>query len=176
MPLSRTEYANAGDSELLQHIKVQRWDDAMNCLKEQAHIPDEYHNFPLHVALGYQAPDTVVLALLQHYPDATRQHGSDDWLPLHVAAMYGCSVVVMDALIRSNPCALDDRGQTSSSSNNNTTGEETAKSIKGRTPRHFAGRFEHNRPLLERSTDEWQQLIAATAATTTRTPSSDPTA
>ncbi|MGK3745224.1 MAG: hypothetical protein ACI8RD_012964 [Bacillariaceae sp.] len=30
---------------------------------------------------------------------------------------------------------------------------------KGRSPRHFSTRFEHNRELLERSTEEWKKEL-----------------
>ena len=145
MTLSEHEYSNDGDSKLLRLIKAREWADASSLLPQEADRPDEFGNLPLHAAIGYQAPDAVILKVLQSYPGATRVHGTDEWLPLHVAAMYGCSERVMEELIRANPDALDDRGQ--------------ASSIKGRTPRHFLSRFEHNRHLLSRPTEEWKTII-----------------
>ena len=108
---------------------------------------DIYNNTALHAALGYQAPDDIILHLLQVHPDAAKVHGSNDWLPLHIAAMYGCSSNVMTALILTYPEGLDDRGE----------GEgEGGNSIKGRTPRHFQNRFPHNRSLLAQTTEEWR--------------------
>ena len=103
---------------------------------------DIYENTALHAAIGYQAPDDILLTLLDQYPDATRIHGANAWLPLHVAAMWGASPRVMTALIEQYPQALDDRGE---------------GGIKGRTPRHFRDRLPHNKELLERSTEEWIQ-------------------
>ena len=106
---------------------------------------DIYNNTALHAALGYQAPDDIILHLLQVHPDAAKVHGSNDWLPLHIAAMYGCSSNVMTALILTYPEGLDDRGE-----------GEGGSSIKGRTPRHFQNRFPHNRSLLAQTTEEWR--------------------
>jgi len=82
--------------------------------------------------------------MLAANPSACQVHGTDDWLPLHIAAMWGASTEIMTALIRTYPDGLDDSGQ----SNN-----------KGRSPRHFSTRFEHNRVLLERSTIDWRNDI-----------------
>jgi len=115
-------------------------------LEEKPHLtkePDEHGNTPLHSAIGFKCPDSLLLKLLDANPDACRVNGTDDWLPLHVAAMWGVSTEVMEALILTHPEALDDSGQTSN---------------KGRSPRHFSARFEHNRELLERSTGEWKKL------------------
>ncbi|KAL7573362.1 hypothetical protein ACA910_011722 [Epithemia clementina (nom. ined.)] len=197
MTISPQDYANTGDSELLQYIKTKQWDKAMSLVNDndndnvndndsdnhnnQVAQPDEYNNLPLHAALGFQAPDDLILTLLHRYPNATAVHGTDDWLPLHIAAMYGCSSTVLQALIETYPQALDDRGQFPSSSsspssdtnkNNNNNKNNNKNNIKGRTPRHFAGRFEHNRPLLERSTEEWQAMIAAASSSSSSSSSS----
>ena len=148
MTISPHDYANSEDSILLQHIKAQQWDEAMTCVHDYSHVPDEYGNLPLHAAVGFQAPDDLILNLLDQYPTATQQPGSDDWLPLHIAAMYGCSTAVLEALIRAYPQGLDHRGQQQEQDK----GQPSSSLVKGRTPRHFAARFEHNRALLERST------------------------
>lgn len=150
MTLAETEYADSADSELLQRIKAKDWINVQSILNndpESAKLPDVYDNLPLHAAIGYQAPTDVLLAVFQAYPEATRVHGTDDWLPLHIAAMWGVSAPAMEALIRAHPQALDDSGQPGS--------------IKGRTPRHFSGRFQHNTALLERSTEDWIRVIEA---------------
>ena len=147
MPLSQHEFADEEDNILFRAIKAKDWQKVRE-LTTTANMPNEkllqeldcYDNTALHAAIGYQAPDEIVLALLEGYPQATRIHGANDWLPLHVAAMWGSSRVVMTKLIREYPQGLDDRGQ---------------GGIKGRTPRHFKDRFVHNKELLERSTKDW---------------------
>ena len=146
MTLSLEEYADKEDSLLLKLIKMQDWTAVESLMKEKsnlAQVPDIYDNLPLHVAIGYKAPERILMDLLEAYPQATKIHGTDDWLPLHVAAMWGVPSIVMEALILAHPQALDDPGE---------------KGIKGRTPRHFSGRFQHNTKLLERSTEEWVRL------------------
>jgi ankyrin repeat protein len=146
MTLGEEEFANNDDSQLLKQIKMQKWEVATSLIsKDSASLPDIYGNLPIHAAIGYQAPESLILTLLKAYPQAAHVHGTDDWLPLHVAAMWGVSTDVMEVLIRQNPKALDDPGETG---------------IKGRTPRHFSSRFAHNKELLERSTVDWIQLIA----------------
>jgi hypothetical protein len=163
MTLAAEDYADRSDSELLRLIKVKKWEAVQSMLNDNkkktpdddegtttnlpvvlAKVPDVYDNLPLHAAIGYQAPDELILSLLECFPEATQVHGSDDWIPLHIAAMWGVSATVMEALIRAYPQALDDTGEAG---------------IKGRTPRHFSRRFPHNTALLERSTADWMQLI-----------------
>mmetsp|Transcript_10197 Transcript_10197/g.24517 ORF Transcript_10197/g.24517 Transcript_10197/m.24517 type:complete len:196 (-) Transcript_10197:258-845(-) len=184
MPLSQSDFANDGDSPLLVAIKAQRWDEASKHLglvpqpasaaaggdadgdggeQDMVKIPDEYGNLPLHAAIGFKAPDTFLLKLIDANPSASEVHGSDDWTPLHIAAMYGCSLKVMKALILANPKALDDDG---SYSNSNTdkdgsgTSSGSGSGIKRKTPRHYAGRHSPEiKELLLRPTDEWMKLI-----------------
>lgn len=149
MGLSVEEYANQQDSELMVLIKTSKWQEVRNLLQTPAGQTmttqkDVYDNLPLHFSLGYRSPDDIVLSILSMNPSATRVHGTDYWLPLHIAAMWGSSSQVMEELIACFPEALEDTGE---------------PGIKGRTPRHFAGRFEHNRLLLERSIEEWKKII-----------------
>jgi len=147
MTLSENEYASKDDSELFQAIKTMKWPLVETLLQERPELarePDEYGNMPLHSAIGFKCPDLVLLKVLDAHPGACRIHGTDDWLPLHIAAMWGVSTTVMEALILTHPDGLDDSGQ---STNN-----------KGRSPRHFSTRFQHNQELLERSTEEWKKL------------------
>lgn len=141
MPLAEADFADQEDNSLFRHIKTKQWGNLDYSL---ANTRDRYGNTPLHAALGYQAPDDVLVRLLTAYPDAVKVHGSDEWLPLRVAAMWGASTPICEQLIRAYPAALDDRGQ---------------EGIKGRTPRHFSARFPHNKELLERSTQEWIEII-----------------
>eukprot|EP00586_Coscinodiscus_wailesii_P006902 CAMPEP_0172488898 /NCGR_PEP_ID=MMETSP1066-20121228/18615_1 /TAXON_ID=671091 /ORGANISM="Coscinodiscus wailesii, Strain CCMP2513" /LENGTH=194 /DNA_ID=CAMNT_0013256399 /DNA_START=83 /DNA_END=668 /DNA_ORIENTATION=+ len=139
MTLSADEYADANDSDLMVLIKASKWDAVRTLLQTPSgqamtFQPDVFGNLPLHFCLGYRGPDDIVLTVLSMNEGATRVHGTDYWLPLHVAAMWGSSSAVTEKLIRCFPGALDDTAQ---------------PGIKGRTPRHFAGRFEHNRKLLE---------------------------
>jgi ankyrin repeat protein len=145
MPLS--DYSNDGDNELVRSIKSKNWDHVRIILDTSPQLArkcDEYGNTPLHASVGFLAPDDVTLQLIDIYPDAVQAHGTEDWLPLHVAAMWGSSSKIIQRLIRLHPCGLDDRGSGGS---------------KGRTPRHFAARVPENRELLERSTAEWQAII-----------------
>lgn len=158
MPLSQTEFPDADDSVLLRAIKLEKWAEVrsfvrVRVVKEEPASSqadqlvrelDAYGNTALHAALGYKAPDDILLRLIQLYPEATRQHGTDDWLPLHVAAMWGSSSSVLQAIIRAYPEGLDDPGE---------------GGIKGRTPRHFSGLFPHNKELLERSTSDWMASL-----------------
>mmetsp|Transcript_14195 Transcript_14195/g.16515 ORF Transcript_14195/g.16515 Transcript_14195/m.16515 type:complete len:105 (-) Transcript_14195:694-1008(-) len=95
MTLSEAEYANSGDNVLLQHIKCKRWEEATKLLETvkgqtMAQEADDFNNLPLHAAIGYKAPDNFLLRLLECYPLATRKHGTDDWLPLHIAGESSC--------------------------------------------------------------------------------------
>lgn len=147
MTLSVSQYAEESDSELFQAIKSQKWVIVEELVRKEptlTTIDDEYGNTPLHSAIGYKCPDELILKILDANPRACQVHGTDDWLPLHIAAMWGVSPEIMKALIRAYPEGLDDFGQDSS---------------KGRTPRHFSKRFGHNRELLERTTEEWKKEV-----------------
>lgn len=149
MTLSQSEYANKEDSELFQAIKTQKWSQVEHLLEVEPHLtkePDEHGNLPLHSAIGFRCPDPLLLKLLCANPEACRVHGTDEWVPLHIAAMWGVSREIMESLILTYPEALDNSGQTS---------------IKGKSPRHFSTRFGHNRDLLERSTEEWKARQAS---------------
>jgi hypothetical protein len=149
MPLAQEEFADQTDNELFVAIKLLKWPNVKTLIEEKPYLVcelDTYGNSVLHAAIGYKAPDDILLRFLQIFPAAATVHGTEDWTPLHVAAMWGCSTPVMDALIRANPAALDDVGQ---------------GGIKGRTPRHFSDRFPHNKELLNRTTEDWIALIAA---------------
>ena len=151
MVLQQSEFAASDDNALFQLLKTKNWDAALHILQdgvlpELARETDRYGNTPLHTAIGFQAPDALLQRLLDLYPEATGVHGTDYWLPLHIAAMWGSSTDIMERLIRLNPQALDDRGE---------------PGIKGRTPRHFAPRFDdQRREMLERSTADWLALCA----------------
>jgi hypothetical protein len=130
---------------LMQMVKQKNWSKALSFLmtdygRDIVTHQDEFNNTLLHIALGYRAPEEFLLKVIELYPEATQIKGVDDWLPLHVAAMWGCSANVMEAIIREYPEALDKAGE------------------KGRTPRHFSERFAHNKELLQRTTAEWLSL------------------
>lgn len=144
MPLSEQEFANQDDNILFQLIKKKQWQKGSVLLPTLANSRDRYGNTPLHDALGFQAPTSFIVALLKEYPEACRVHGTDDWLPLHVAAMWGSSPHVVERLIRHYPQALDNVG---------------CGGIKGRTPRHVSNNFPANKQLLERPTQEWLDMV-----------------
>ena len=107
MTLSESEYASKSDSELFQAIKTQKWHLVEKLLEEEPHLAskeDEFGNLPLHSAIGFKCPDDdLLLKLLAANPKACQVHGTDDWLPIHIAAMWGVSTDVMTALIRTYP-------------------------------------------------------------------------
>ena len=81
MVLSESQYANETDSELIKLIKAKNWssvrtilesEDASSCVK----ILDQYGNSALHTAIGYKAPDEILLNLIKIYPDACKIHGT----------------------------------------------------------------------------------------------------
>ena len=150
MVIPQSSYAASDDNALFQLLKTQNWDMASNLLSEGAQPElaretDRYGNTPLHTAIGFQAPSSLLRRLLDLHPGAAHVHGTDDWLPLHVAAMWGSSADVLERLIRLHPDALDDQGE---------------PGIKGRTPRHFAPRFDDaRREMLERPTAEWRAHV-----------------
>mmetsp|Transcript_1950 Transcript_1950/g.3516 ORF Transcript_1950/g.3516 Transcript_1950/m.3516 type:complete len:158 (+) Transcript_1950:183-656(+) len=152
MPLAKEDYADSEDNDLFCAIKNCDWTAAQALLrteegKQMANEQDAFSNTPLHAALGYKAPDEFIIDLLNTNKKAITIHATgNEWLPLHVAAMYGSSAKVMELIIRAYPQALDDPGE---------------GGIKGRTPRHFSQRFPHNRELLDRSTDEWVAIVIA---------------
>eukprot|EP00544_Gedaniella_sp_CCMP2646_P010215 CAMPEP_0202481756 /NCGR_PEP_ID=MMETSP1361-20130828/1244_1 /ASSEMBLY_ACC=CAM_ASM_000849 /TAXON_ID=210615 /ORGANISM="Staurosira complex sp., Strain CCMP2646" /LENGTH=157 /DNA_ID=CAMNT_0049109345 /DNA_START=124 /DNA_END=597 /DNA_ORIENTATION=+ len=152
MPLAKEDYADSEDNDLFRAIKNCDWTEAQALLrteegKQMANEQDSFSNTPLHAALGYKAPDEFIIDLLNTNKKAITIHATgNEWLPLHVAAMYGSSAKVMELIIRAYPQALDDPGE---------------GGIKGRTPRHFSQRFPHNRELLDRSTDEWVAIVKA---------------
>ena len=131
---------------LLNVVKQEEWTTAESfletaCARDIIGYRDDFGNSLLHIALGFKAPDDFLLKLIEMDPEATQVSGVDGWYPLHVAAMWGCSSVVLDALIRHYPEALD------------------ISSDNGRTPRQFSDRFAHNKVALERTTVEWLSII-----------------
>jgi hypothetical protein len=145
MPLSEEEYADRDDNVLFVAIKKKDWRTASVFIDHYADSRDCFGNTPLHAALGFKAPDQLLMELIRRNPEACKVHGTDDWLPLHVAAMWGSSSAFMEILIRQYPEALDDCGQ---------------GGVKGKTPRLYSRMFPANRALLEKSTEEWKALAA----------------
>jgi len=148
MVLAKEDYIDITDSKLLKSIKQRDWKKVEAIIdseegKELATIRDAFDNVPLHAAIGYQAPDDIILRLLDIYPDGCKVNGTDERLPLHIASMWGSSPRVVEALILAHPHGLDDVGE---------------GGLKGRTPRYFAPNQPHLKDLLERPTEEWIEL------------------
>mmetsp|Transcript_17275 Transcript_17275/g.24955 ORF Transcript_17275/g.24955 Transcript_17275/m.24955 type:complete len:172 (+) Transcript_17275:132-647(+) len=131
------------ENVLFKLIKQMKWKKARPFLlnvygKQMAGEQDDHGNTPLHTAIGYRAPADFILDLIKANPYACQIRGPDDWLPLHVAAMWNSTTEVMEALIKEYPEALD------------------RKTSKGRTPRHFSRGS--NKELLNKTTEEWVNL------------------
>lgn len=100
MPLAKEDYADSEDNDLFCAIKKCDWTQAQALLatvegKQMANQQDAFSNTPLHAALGYKAPDDFIVDLLKTNKKATTIHATgNEWLPLHVAAMYGSSTKV----------------------------------------------------------------------------------
>jgi hypothetical protein len=67
---------------------------------------DSEKQLPLHTAIQYYAPCDVIKYLIERFPLGTREQMVWGYLPLHCAARWGCSELVMDALLESFPEAV----------------------------------------------------------------------
>lgn len=150
--VSKMDQSTTTVMTLHHHLQAQNWTAARTIfqtpqqeqLSRMVASRDEFENTPLHIAIGYQAPEDLVIRILCAYPQACQVAATEDmWLPLHVAAMWGCSTRVLEALIRAYPEGLDQQEG------------------KGRTPRFFSTRFPHNRDFLEQSTEDWKRIISS---------------
>jgi hypothetical protein len=88
----------------------QDWETAMTVILQSPHYTKRKvtgnQGTPLHVAIRRGAPDEVVTAFLEAYPDATTIRNRDDDLPCHLACCYGISSEGMMMLLRCNPDAV----------------------------------------------------------------------
>jgi len=64
-------------------------------------------DLPLHMALYKNAPENLIILLIEAYPSAARVKGQDGYLPLHWACQMGCTLAVVEALLVEYPNALD---------------------------------------------------------------------
>lgn len=148
MTLSQEQYANDDDSILIENLKLQNWVEVSSILEKSPDLvrhQDQYGNLPLHTSIGFSAPLNIILRILSLYPQAAAIHGSNEWLPLHIAAMYSTDTEILEQLVRVFPEGLDDEGQ---------------GGVKGRTPKHFATRWgENGKEILLRSVQEWKDLV-----------------
>lgn len=82
MVLPESQYANETDSELIQRIKAKNWSSVRTMLESKdaassyVTVLDQYGNSALHTAIGYKAPDDILLNLIKIYPDACKIHGT----------------------------------------------------------------------------------------------------
>lgn len=68
---------------------------------------------PLHASILFQAPDSIIAAILKAHPEAARGADDSGMLPVHVALAKRCSETVLNALLRAYPqsmTARDGRG------------------------------------------------------------------
>jgi hypothetical protein len=91
---------------LIEPLEQQDWETALTVILHSPHLTkiiSPTRGLPLDVAYRRAAPVEVLTALLEAYPDATR----DDWnsLRCHFAYCYGTSSEGMKMLLRCNPDA-----------------------------------------------------------------------
>jgi hypothetical protein len=48
-------------------------------------------SFPLHKACVLQPTEAVAAALVHAYPEGSKSHDQDGWLPIHCACFYGAN-------------------------------------------------------------------------------------
>ena len=68
---------------------------------------------PLHAAILFQAPDSIITAILNAHPEAAQGADDSGMLPVHVALAKRCSETVLNALLRAYPQSMtvrDGRG------------------------------------------------------------------
>jgi hypothetical protein len=85
------------------------WETALTVILHSPHYAkrlDPVQGSPLHAAIRWGAPLLVVTALLEAFPDATTIQSYDEYLPCHLACLYGISSEGMKMLLRCNPDAV----------------------------------------------------------------------
>lgn len=96
---------------LWKHLESSNWEEAtttLSCDNENMANFLYRNKLPLHYAIKKQAPEELILSLIENYNDAvTRQGGKYDMTPLHYAVVYASSYNVMKALVKGYPDALD---------------------------------------------------------------------
>lgn len=67
---------------------------------------DNDGTYPLFLAMQYEQPETVVLQLLQAFPEASKNKDSNGYYPLHLACRHDQSETVVFLLLKEFPEAL----------------------------------------------------------------------
>ena len=96
---------------LWKHLESSNWEEALTSLSTDNGTMAKFlyrNKLPLHYAIKNNAPEELILTLIQNYNDAvTRTCGKYDMTPLHYAVVYASSYNVIKALIKGYPDALD---------------------------------------------------------------------
>jgi hypothetical protein len=91
---------------LLAPLFEKDWKTALTVILHSPHYAKRVNSAedsPLNVAIRKGAPVEVVTALLEAYPDATTKPNRNNYLPCHLACLYGKSSEGMKMLLRCNP-------------------------------------------------------------------------
>ncbi|GAX12981.1 hypothetical protein FisN_2Hh471 [Fistulifera solaris] len=100
-------------SALMDMVRMQQWQfiidhPAKSILlgRKQAKHHDSDGLYPLHWACSGGPPSSIVEALIQSYPSATRKRDHEGSTPLHFATHYSASVPVIEKLLLVHPEAV----------------------------------------------------------------------
>jgi hypothetical protein len=134
--------------QLHQLIEQSKWVTLLQSIEHDSSLFDDAkeehrHQLPLHMVCERRAPDDVILAILDCYPDACKWKGERGNLPLHIATLKRLSEDIIESLVRVYPEALEERNE------------------EGQTPREIAG--SSDLPSLRRPTCCFHQLIETDA-------------
>lgn len=69
---------------------------------------------PLHKACVLSPPPSIIMALIQAFPESVNRADQDGWLPLHCACFYNAPVASIEAIVQADPKAAqkkDDDGR-----------------------------------------------------------------
>jgi hypothetical protein len=75
--------------------------------KSAVEVRDCERQLPLHVAIQRFASTKIILFLLHCFPRAVRESMNIGYLPLHFAALWGCTKKVLEGLLREYPSAME---------------------------------------------------------------------
>eukprot|EP00548_Thalassiothrix_antarctica_P019748 CAMPEP_0194184582 /NCGR_PEP_ID=MMETSP0154-20130528/38716_1 /TAXON_ID=1049557 /ORGANISM="Thalassiothrix antarctica, Strain L6-D1" /LENGTH=459 /DNA_ID=CAMNT_0038902349 /DNA_START=68 /DNA_END=1444 /DNA_ORIENTATION=- len=99
------------DNELHALIRKEKWEEASKLVKTMegkamSRQSNRFDGLPLHIALSKQAPEFLIMLLIEENKYATKKPTKNKCLPLHLAAYYGAPETVIEKLICTYPYAL----------------------------------------------------------------------